>query len=63
MRSLPVPLLVQILRYESGGGFPHSHGQESALPVIGMDYFFMTATGIQKLEELEVDPGVLSEGH
>ena len=45
-----------------GRGFPHSHGQESTLPVIGMDYFFMTATGIQKLEELEVDPNVLSEG-
>ena len=43
-----------------GRGIPHRRGHESSVPIIGLDYFFITASGVktaQELsEELEADP-------
>ena len=50
-----------------GRGFPHGQGQDSAIPVIGMDYFFITSGGVKKRDELrdsdtQNSPEALSEG-
>ena len=37
---------------DRGRGFPHCQGQDSSIPVVGMDYFFITKGGIKKRTEL-----------
>ncbi len=37
-----------------GRGAPHRRRGESAIPIIGIDYFFITTTGVKKRKELEM---------
>ena len=39
-----------------GIGFQHRHGQSSRVPRIGIDYFFITAAGVKKRDELKECP-------
>ena len=38
-----------------GRGIPHRHGSESAIPVVGVDYLFITTEGVKKRKELDVE--------
>ncbi len=37
-----------------GVGQPHHRAGESALPIVGIDYFFVTTGGVEKRDELEI---------
>ena len=36
-----------------GRGMPHKHSSGSVIPIIGVDYFFITVTGVVGRKELE----------
>ena len=38
-----------------GRGIPHRHGGESGVPIVGIDYFFITSEGVKRRKELEFE--------
>jgi hypothetical protein len=38
-----------------GRGIPHRHGGGSSVPIVGIDYFFITSEGVKKRKELEFE--------
>ena len=38
-----------------GRGIPHRHGGDSAVPIVGIDYFFITSEGVKRRKELEFE--------
>ena len=44
-----------------GRGIPHTHGQGSAVPRVGVDYFFITAGGVKKRAGLEFEQSETGE--
>ena len=44
-----------------GRGIPHTHGRGSAVPRVGVDYFFITSGGVKKRAELEFEQSAAGE--
>ena len=38
-----------------GRGIPHRHAGGSSIPIVGVDYFFITSEGVKKRKELEFE--------
>ena len=38
-----------------GRGIPHRHSGGSSIPIVGVDYFFITSEGVKKRKELELE--------
>ena len=61
---LPYRLWCKFCVMGRGRGVPHKHSPGSSIPIIGIDYFFMTANGAEKNETVEQAEGAdPEEGH
>ena len=38
---------------DRGRGIPHRHMRGSMVPIVGVDYFYITSAGVKKRNELE----------